>query len=51
MLRLDLDLGGTKIEIAAFDTQGRKLLRLRVATPQGNYLATVAVVAALVHGV
>ncbi|MDP2786467.1 MAG: ROK family protein [Pseudomonadota bacterium] len=51
MLRLGIDLGGTKIEIAAFDEQGRELLRRRVATPQGDYRATVETVAALVETV
>jgi len=51
MLRLGIDLGGSKIEIAAFDDQGRERLRRRIATPQGDYRATVAAVAALVHSV
>jgi predicted NBD/HSP70 family sugar kinase len=51
MLRLGVDLGGTKIEIAAFDVQGRELLRRRAATPQGDYRATVGAVAALVESV
>ena len=51
MLRLGIDLGGTKIEIAAFDEHGRELLRRRVATPQGDYRATVGTVAALVEAV
>ena len=49
--RLGVDLGGTKIEIVALDAQGRELLRRRVPTPQGDYAATVAAVAALVAGV
>ncbi|MBL0290437.1 MAG: ROK family protein [Betaproteobacteria bacterium] len=49
--RLGIDLGGTKIEIVALDAQGRELLRRRVPTPQGDYAATVAAVAALVAGV
>jgi fructokinase len=51
MLRLGIDLGGSKIEIAAFDDQGRERLRRRVATPQGDYRATVGAVAALVESV
>jgi fructokinase len=50
MLRLGIDLGGTKIEIAAFDENGREALRRRVATPRGDYRATVEAVAALVGG-
>ena len=48
-LRFGIDLGGTKIELAAFDAAGREVLRRRVPTPQDDYLATVAAVAALVH--
>jgi fructokinase len=47
-LRIGIDLGGTKIEIAAFDSGGQEHLRRRVATPQGDYLATLDAVAALV---
>ena len=48
-LRLGIDLGGTKIELVALDADGREVLRRRVPTPQNDYLATVAAVAALVH--
>jgi len=48
-IRLGIDLGGTKTEIVALDTQRRELLRRRVATPTGDYRATIATVAALVH--
>ena len=47
-LRLGIDIGGSKIEIAAFAADGLQLLRHRVATPPGEYRATVAAVAALV---
>jgi len=47
-LRIGIDLGGTKIEIAALDRDGRELLRRRVPTPQGDYDATLAAVAGLV---
>lgn len=40
-MRLGIDLGGSKIEIAALDDAGGFLLRRRVATPQGNYGATL----------
>ncbi len=40
-LRLGVDLGGTKIEIIALDPAGRELLRRRIATPHGDYQATV----------
>lgn len=48
-LRLGIDLGGTKIELIALDSIGREILRRRIPTPQNDYLATVAAVAALVH--
>ncbi len=48
-LRIGIDLGGTKIEIAALDTDGREHLRRRVATPQGNYSATLATIVNLVE--
>ena len=48
-IRIGIDLGGTKTEIAALDTRGRELLRRRVATPAGDYRATIATVAGLVR--
>jgi fructokinase/N-acetylglucosamine kinase len=48
-LRLGIDLGGTKIELVALDAAGQALLRRRVPTPQNDYPATVAAIAALVH--
>ena len=51
LLRLGLDLGGTKIEIIALNRSGQELLRRRVATPQGDYQATLAAVAGLVENV
>jgi predicted NBD/HSP70 family sugar kinase len=47
-VRIGVDLGGTKIEVLAMDGCGGELLRRRIATPQGDYAATVAAVAALV---
>jgi fructokinase len=47
-LRIGIDLGGTKIEIIALDPGGGEVLRRRVATPRGDYDATVATVSALV---
>ncbi len=49
MLRFGIDLGGTKIEIAAYDGQGVERLRRRAPTPQGDYRATVGTVASLVE--
>src|SRR5436305_12508640 len=48
-LRLGSDLGGTKVELAAFDGAGAELLRRRIDTPAGNYAATVHAIASLVH--
>jgi fructokinase len=46
---LGVDLGGTKIEIAALARDdGRFLLRERVATPRGGYDAVLQAIAALV---
>jgi fructokinase len=47
-MRIGIDLGGTKIEAIALDgeTEAR---RRRIATPRGDYEATVAAVAALVR--
>lgn len=50
-LRVGIDLGGTKIEAAVIDRAGRIRARQRIATPAGDYEATVAAVAALVRGI
>ena len=47
-LRIGVDLGGTKIEAIVLATDGRTLWRERVATPAGDYEATLASVASLV---
>ena len=47
-LRLGVDLGGTKIEVVALADDGHELLRRRIPTPAGDYVATVAAVAGLV---
>src|SRR4051812_19661030 len=48
-MRIGIDLGGTKIEIAALDDQGRERLRRRVPTPAGDYPAIVETIATLVR--
>lgn len=48
-LLIGVDLGGTKIEVAALDREGRELFRRRVPTPVGDYMATLLAVAALVE--
>src|SRR6185312_7147316 len=40
-LRLGVDLGGTKIEIALFDAAGREVLRRRAFTPHAGYDAAL----------
>jgi fructokinase len=48
-MRIGVDLGGSKIEIIVLGDDGDVLLRERVATPQGDYAATLAAVAELVE--
>jgi fructokinase len=48
MLRMGIDLGGTKIEGVVLDADGRECARERVATPQGDYAATLETLAGLV---
>lgn len=50
-MRIGIDLGGTKIEIAALRDDGAELLRRRVPTPAGDYDATLDAIAALVASV
>jgi len=50
-MRIGVDLGGTKIEIAALGDDGAILLRERVAAPQDDYAATIRTVKELVDGV
>ncbi|HQR76124.1 MAG TPA: ROK family protein [Burkholderiaceae bacterium] len=50
-MRIGIDLGGTKIEGIALDDSGAMLVRRRVATPQGDYRATVEAVASLVRAI
>lgn len=48
MLRIGIDLGGSKIEIVVLADDGGELLRERVPTPRGDYAGTVAAIAGLV---
>lgn len=48
MARIGIDLGGTKIELIALAADGREVWRERVATPQGDYPATLQAIAALI---
>jgi fructokinase len=49
--RIGVDLGGTKIEGAAIDGSGAAHFRQRVATPAGDYRATVEAITALVRAI
>jgi fructokinase len=40
-VRVGIDLGGTKIEFVALESDGRELHRHRVATPRGDYEGTI----------
>jgi len=51
MIRIGVDIGGTKIEVAALDDEDRELVRTRSPTPQSDYQATIAEVARLVNDV
>ncbi|MBE0532731.1 MAG: ROK family protein [Rhodospirillales bacterium] len=46
-MRIGIDLGGTKIEGIVLDGDGRERARRRVATPTGDYAATLASIAQL----
>jgi len=48
VIRLGIDLGGTKIEIVALAEDGRELLRRRVATPKEDYRGILDAIAGLV---
>jgi predicted NBD/HSP70 family sugar kinase len=47
-LRLGVDLGGTKIEVAVYDDDGRELVRRRAPTPRAGYDAALAEFAQLI---
>ena len=49
MVRLGIDLGGTKIEIIAMDDDGKELLRHRVVTPKNDYGAILRTIVNLVR--
>jgi fructokinase len=49
VIRVGIDLGGTKIEGVALDAQGQELWRQRVWTPQGDYAGTLGAILGLVR--
>src|SRR5687767_5927557 len=48
LMRIGIDLGGTKIEGIALADDGRELARRRIQTPRGDYDGTVAAIVSLV---
>jgi len=49
LFRIGIDLGGTKIEAILLDREGHAVAGRRVATPRGDYGASLAAIAALVR--
>ncbi len=49
MLRIGVDLGGTKIEAIALDASGKEVFRKRVPTPKGDYAGTLQQIKALIE--
>tara|TARA_R110002095_G_scaffold189530_6_gene167039 strand:- start:4221 stop:5141 length:921 start_codon:yes stop_codon:yes gene_type:complete len=49
MMRIGVDLGGSKIEILALDHNGKDCWSQRITTPQGDYQATLTAITELVH--
>lgn len=47
-MRIGIDLGGTKIEVIALDDDRQILFRQRIATPRGDYEATLEAIQGLV---
>jgi fructokinase len=47
-MKIGIDLGGSKIEGVALGDDGAELMRHRVATPRGDYAATLQTIAQLV---
>ena len=50
-MRIGVDVGGTKIEVAALDAGGRELLRKRTTTPKTAYSDIVRTISALIREV
>jgi fructokinase len=48
-MRLGVDLGGSKIEVAVLDAAGRETVRRRAATPQGSYEEALRLLASMVR--
>lgn len=50
-MRIGVDVGGTKLEAAAIDTQGTTCVRRRVLTPKGDYAETIKAIFDLVSSI
>jgi len=50
-MRIGIDCGGTKIEVAALEDDGRELFRHRIPTPRGDYAGSIAAIRDLVLSV
>jgi len=50
LIRIGVDLGGTKTEVIALNEHRHELLRRRVPTPAGDYRATIGAIVDLVRG-
>ncbi len=48
MIKIGIDLGGTKIEIVALDEYYGELLRRRISSQQGDYRTTLSTIAQLI---
>ncbi len=51
MIKIGIDLGGTKIEGIALSENGKELFRQRVPTPADDYLATLQCISTLVSAI
>ena len=51
MIRIGIDLGGTKTEVVALDPNGGTLVRRREATPANDYAAIVGLIVRMVRDV
>ncbi|MDA3869009.1 MAG: ROK family protein, partial [Gammaproteobacteria bacterium] len=49
MIRIGIDLGGSKIEGVALDEEGMELVRQRVPTPAGDYQGTLVAIKTLIE--
>src|SRR6476469_9012702 len=51
MLKIGIDLGGTKTEALVLDATGRELCRKRVATPRASYEEILSAIVRLIEDV